>query len=60
LRDKGDPRPTIVFQNNYFSHETGDKLTMVLLENINEIQGMKFYDHCGSNQDAKRILVNSK
>jgi hypothetical protein len=49
-----------MFQNNYFSHETGDKVITVLLENTNEIQGMKLYDHCCSNKYVKGNIIKYK
>jgi hypothetical protein len=49
-------KPTLTFQNGWLSHKTGDKLIMVLVENTNEIQGMKFYAYCCSNKMLKEIL----
>jgi hypothetical protein len=44
-----DKKPTLTFQNNLISRKTGDKLIMVLVENIDEIQGMEFYAYCCTN-----------
>jgi hypothetical protein len=50
----------VAFHNGWLSLKTGDKLVMVLVENTNEIQGIKFYAYCCSNKNAKINLIKPK